>query len=149
MPLATFNHTIPVQADAARLWALVHDVRRVAELFTFTKLEEFTELEPDCWAYWRELTIPSIAALRWREQARVTGEHELSFHVIEGELEQFDGCWRVTPDSAASKLTLELTYAIPDGVGPSVPDALAHYVINEIFKTICQRLKQVAEEVAA
>ena len=112
--MASFSHTIPVGVSSVQLWALVRDVARVAGLFPYTNVEELTSPEPDCWLFWRQLTIPNVADLRWRERARVTGDGELHFEAVEGDLRMFAGDWRVTPNDTAAVLTLALEYEIPE-----------------------------------
>ena len=129
-----------------QLWALVRDVARVAGLFPYTNVEELTSPEPDCWLFWRQLTIPNVADLRWRERARVTGDGELHFEAVEGDLRMFAGDWRVTPNDTAAVLTLALEYEIPEEMRPKMPAMMIDFVMGEIFKTICQRVKEAAEE---
>lgn len=144
--MATFSHTLPVDAPAPRLWALVRDVQRVAGLFPYTSVEEMQSPAADCWRFWRQLAIPNIAALRWREEARVLDNRTLDFHVLEGDLQTYAGQWAVVADGVTSTLLLTLEYEIPEGVAPQLPPLLAGYVMGEIFKTICQRIKDAAEE---
>lgn len=138
MPFS-FSFTLPVAAPAAQVWALVRDVRRVADLFSYVAIDEFTTLAPDCWQFRRTLAIPTLATLSWHERSEVEREGELRFNALDGDLETFDGSWTVTPDGAGACLTLTLDYAIPAGVGPKVPAALAKYAMDEIFKTIDRR----------
>lgn len=141
----SFRYSLPVAAPATRVWALVRDVRRVAGLFSYVTIDEFTTLAPDCWQFRRQLAIPTLTTLSWYERSEVTREGELSFRAVDGDLDTFDGAWTVAHDGDGASLTLVLTYAIPDGVGPKVPAALAKYAMEEIFKTICQRVKEEAE----
>lgn len=147
--MASFTHTIPVEASAEHLWTLVCAVDRVAGLFPYTQVDELISPEPDCWVFWRRLTIPNVADLRWRELAKITGEGKLGFCAIEGDLQTFAGCWLVEGDGSASTLTLALEYEIPEAVGPNMPAMMVNYVMGEIFKSICQRVKEAAEEVTA
>ena len=144
--MASFCHTIPVGASSVQLWALVRDVARVAGLFPYTTVEELTSPEPECWFFWRQLTIPNVADLRWRERARVTGDGELHFEAVEGDLRTFAGSWRVVPNDTAAVLTLALEYEIPEEMRPKMPPMMIDFVMGEIFRTICQRVKEAAEE---
>lgn len=144
--MATFTHTIPVQVSADRLWALMCDVRQVAELFPYVAVEDFSAPEDDSWLFWRQLTIPNVAQLRWREQARVTEQGEISFQAVEGDLKTFNGYWRIAPTGDASTLTLALEYAVPTEMAPKLPPAVVQYVMSEVFKSICDRVKEAAEE---
>lgn len=144
--MPTFSQTIAVAASPPRLWSLVSDVQRVALLFPFACVEDVQTPERDCWLFWRQLSIPNVANLRWREQARVVEDREMRFHAVEGDLAVFNGHWRVAPDGQSATLTLTVEYEIPAGVGPQMPAVVVGYVMGEIFKSICQRLKEAAEE---
>ncbi len=146
--MPTFSQTIAVAAPSPRLWSLVSDVERVALLFPFARVEDVLTPEPNCWLFWRQLSIPRVADLRWREQARVVAEGELHFHAVEGDLTIFNGHWQVVPDGEDATLSLSVEYEIPAGVGPPMPAVVVGYVMGEIFKSICQRLKEAAEEQA-
>lgn len=143
--MASFTHSIPVNTSAEQLWALVSDVNRVAGLFPYTTLDDFTTPEQNHWLYWRRLTIPNVADLHWREDACITNHGELAFHAVDGDLQTFTGRWAVTSDGTTPSLTLNLEYEIPQGLAPSLPGALVGYVMGEIFKSICQRIKEAAE----
>lgn len=143
--MASFSHTLPVDVPVATLWTLVHDVQRVAALFPYTTVEQVETPEPECWRFWRQLAIPNVAELRWHEEARVTAEGELRFTAIAGDLQTFAGRWCVAPSGSAAVLSLSLEYEIPAAVAPKMPPLLVGYVMGEIFKTICQRIKEAAE----
>ena len=145
--MPTFSHTIAVAAPPARLWSLVSDVQRVALLFPYASVEDMLTPAPQSWLFWRQLAIPKVADLRWRELARVVADGStMAFQVVEGDLTTFAGHWQVAPDGLAAALTLAVEYEIPAGVGPQMPSAVVGYVMSEIFKSICQRLKEAAEE---
>lgn len=147
--MSHFSFSTPVNAAPLALWSLVRDVQRVAELFSFIAIEEFQAPEVDCWQYWRRLNIPTLSELRWRERSEVAGDATLRFHALEGDLSVFQGQWVVATAGATSTLSLHIEYVIPKDVGPPVAEALAEYVMNELFKTICRRVKQAAEEETA
>ena len=147
--MASFTLTVPVEVSANELWSLVSDIPRTAYLFTYLTVEDLTSPAPGHWQYWRQLTIPNVATLRWQELSTVISEGEMQFHAVEGDLETFRGSWQVTPDGISSWLSLTIEYIIPQGVGPNLPGPMATYVMGEIFKTICQRVKEAAEEVYA
>lgn len=147
--MSSFTYSIPVQAEFAQLWTLVCDVRRVAQLFPFTAVDEFDTTAPDHWVFRRRVTIPSMAELCWREQSWAEAEGDLRFTAVEGDLQTFTGQWLVTPAAKGTKLTLTVDYIIPEEVRPRVPNSLVDYVMSELFKTICQRVKDAAEEDAA
>ncbi|MHB9130321.1 MAG: type II toxin-antitoxin system RatA family toxin [Armatimonadota bacterium] len=144
--MASYSHSVPVSAAPEELWALVHDVRRVADLFPFTHVEDISSPETDCWLYWRQLTIPNVVSLRWREQAWVSGDSRMQFKAVEGDLETFTGEWLVVTADEGAKLTLSLEYEIPESTGIKLPAAMVNYAMGEIFKTICQRMRQAVEE---
>jgi ribosome-associated toxin RatA of RatAB toxin-antitoxin module len=135
-----------VRSSFDGLWALVRDVARVAGLFPYTQIADLRETGADTWVFTRHLQIPNISALCWQEEARVVTVGQLQFQAIAGDLQTFSGCWQVTPDAAASSLTLTLEYAIPEERVPNIPAPLVQYVVNEVFKTICLRIKEAAEE---
>jgi ribosome-associated toxin RatA of RatAB toxin-antitoxin module len=144
--LAQFSQTLPVQVSPDDLWALVRDVRRVAALFPFTLVEELSPREPEGWVFWRRLTIPNVAQLRWREASWEAGAGELRFQAVEGDLETYDGRWVVTPAGDYANLTLALEYVIPDTVTQKMPPMLVNYVMDQVFTTICGKLKEAAEQ---
>lgn len=143
--MPTFSHTVAVHAPFARLWSLVRDVTRLAALFPYTRVEEISSPAPDCWLFWRQLTIPSVADLRWREQSRVVADGEMAFQAIEGDLSRYAGSWRVEPDGGKTLLSLQLDYAVPDHLAPRMPAMMVDYVMSEFFKSICTRVKEAAE----
>lgn len=144
--VASFSHTLPVSVSVATLWTLVRDVQRIAAIFPYTTVEQMETPEPDCWRFWRQLAIPNLAELRWHEEARVTADGELRFAAIAGDLHTFSGRWCVSPAGSTAVLSLSLEYEIPAAVAPKMPPLLVGYVMGEIFKTICQRIKEAAEE---
>ena len=144
--MPSFTHTIDVAASSIRLWSLVSDVQRVALLFPYARVEEVCRPNPQSWLFWRQLAIPYVAELRWREEARVIAEGEMSFQAVEGDLTTFAGHWLVAPNGADATLTLALEYEIPQGFVPNMPTVAVSYVMREIFISICQRLKDAAEE---
>jgi len=146
--LPSFNLSLPVEASSAELWALISDVPRFAGLFPYIAVEDMRAPAPGCWSFQRRLNIPNLAALCWREENRVTGEGELSFQAVEGDLQRFTGRWLVTGIGAGAVLELALEYEVPDAVGGSVPEGLVCYVMNELFKSVCNRVKEAAEQEA-
>lgn len=147
--MASFFHTLSVNTSAAQLWALVCDVDRFAHLFPYMEITDVQTSTANCWSFWRTLTIPNIANLYWRELSRITDDGQLTFQATEGDLTTFAGHWQVTPQGAVSTLTLTLDYEVPESCAPNMPAALVSYVMNELFKSICQRVREVAEEDAA
>ncbi|HOF89084.1 MAG TPA: hypothetical protein PLZ36_13425 [Armatimonadota bacterium] len=143
--MADFSHTVAVAASRAALWARVRDVRWVAGLFPYVAIEDFLEAAPDRWRYRRRLRIPTLAELRWEEEALLEGEGLLAFRALAGDLETFHGRWQVDGDAAAAQLTLSIHYLIPDGIGPAVPEFVAYGVMNQVFATICARVKEAVE----
>jgi ribosome-associated toxin RatA of RatAB toxin-antitoxin module len=75
----------------------------------------------------------------------VAGDGVLAFRAVGGDLQTFDGRWRVTGDDTSAQLSLEIEYVIPDGIGPAVPTFVAAAVMHEVFKTICQRVQEAVE----
>lgn len=144
--MATFSLTLPIRTSFETLWKRIQDVRWVAGLFPYVDIEEFHEPAPDRWRYWRRLAIPTLADMRWEEEATVSGEGKLDFRAIAGDLETFVGHWLVAPNGHHAQLSLNVDYAIPDGLGPVVPPVVATHVLNEVFKTICERVKEAVEE---
>lgn len=144
--MASFTHTVPVAVSSSLLWTLIGDPWRTAKLFPYVTVEDIAPEGPGNWVYWRHLTIPSVASLRWQEQATIIGDNQLRFKAVGGDLEIFDGTWAVDPDGDDSTLTLSIEYVIPKGVGPNLPAPMVNYVMGEMFKTICHRMKETAEE---
>lgn len=132
------------------MWSLITDVTRFTALFSFMTVEDVVCLEPAYrWQYLRQLSIPHVADLRWREEAQVVSDGVLDFHATEGDLSVFKGQWRILPDGAAATLSLTVDYAIPDELGAHYPTPVIVYVMNEIFSTICTRVIEAAEEATA
>jgi hypothetical protein len=144
--VASFSCVLPVRADVATLWSRIRDVRWVAGLFPYVDVEAFREIGPAIWRYRRQLRIPTLAAMTWEEEASVTDDGTLVFRAVSGDLETFDGRWEAAADGATSRLSLTIEYVIPDGLGPVVPAAVANMVMNEVFNTICRRVKDAVEE---
>ncbi|HEY3377452.1 MAG TPA: SRPBCC family protein [Armatimonadota bacterium] len=144
--MASFSHTVPVQASPARVWALVRDVQRVAGLFSYLQVDDVCSPQADCWVFDRQLSLPNVANLRWREHAQIVREGELQFHALGGDLTTFDGHWLVTPTGETATLTLALEYVIPEAHAPRMPAALVGYVMGQIFTSICDRVREAAEE---
>ncbi len=144
--MARFSQILAVEATPEQLWSLVRDVRRVAELFPFTAIDEFTALDDDHWLFWRTLSIPNVADLRWREDNRAADDYTLHFAAVEGELEVFAGQWQVKTNADGAELTLALEYAIPEHLRPNIPGPMIEFVMGEIFRMICRRVKETAEE---
>ena len=143
--MPSFNLTLPIEASSQELWALISDVPRFAGLFPYITLEGLESPAPGHWLFQRRLTIPNIASLAWREENRITGEGELSFRALEGDLETFQGRWLVTANGK-TELELELEYEIPPAISAQAPAGLAKYVMDELFKAVCRRVKETVEE---
>ncbi len=144
--MPTFAYRQSVAAAPATLFALLCDAPRVAALFPFMTVSGLEAPAPGCWRFHRRLAIPSLPALAWREEDRVDGDGLLRFHVLDGDLQTFTGCWQALPEGAGSVLVLELEYAVPPGLRPGLPEPLVHYVMQELFTTICRRIARAAEE---
>lgn len=144
--MPSFNLSLPVEASSTALWSLISDVPRFAGLFPYIAVEEIQSPAPGSWSFQRRLNIPNLASLSWREENRVTGERELSFQAVEGDLQCFTGRWLVTGNGGGALLELALEYEVPEAVGTQIPDGLARYVMGELFKSICIRVKEAAEE---
>jgi len=147
--VASFSYSVPVQSSFSVLWALVCDVRRVAGLFPFTVVDDFREVEHGRSQFRRRVTIPTMADLCWQELSWVQHEGELCVQAVEGDLQTFDGQWLVAPDGAGMRLTLKLEYDIPAEMRANAPDMMVNYAMGELFKTICSRIKEAAEEETA
>ena len=147
--MSSFSYSLPVEADVAHLWALMRDVQRVASLFPYTSVDDFRTLAPDRWVCWRRVTIPSIADLRWREETWMDGEGTLRFTAVEGDLDTFDGRWQAAADAQGARLTLAVDYVIPEALRPRMPASMVEYVMGELLKSICRRIKEAAEEAPA
>ncbi|MHB0937028.1 MAG: SRPBCC family protein [Armatimonadota bacterium] len=144
--MPSFNISLPVDTSSTALWALISDVPRFAGLFPYIAVEDMQSPAPGSWSFLRRLDIPNLAALNWREENRVTGERELSFQAVEGDLQCFTGRWLVAGNGGGALLELALEYEVPESVGARIPAGLAQYVMNELFKSICTRVKEAAEE---
>ncbi len=143
--MSSFSYTISVQSTFGALWALVSDVRRVAGLFPFTAVDDFHDAAPGRWLFRRRVTIPNVANLCWQELSWAEREGELRFQAVAGDLQTFTGQWLVAPDGAGMQLTLPVDYDIPAALRPRVPGAMVEYVMSEMFKSICGRVKETAE----
>ena len=143
--MPSFNLSLPVETSNAALWALISDVPRFAGLFPYIAVDEIQSPAPGHWSFQRRLEIPNLAQLCWREENRVTGERELSFQAVEGDLQCFTGRWLVTGNGGGATLELVLEYEVPESIGAQIPAGLAQYVMNELFKSICNKIKEAAE----
>lgn len=143
--MPTFTHNISIAAPLARVWALVGDVSRVASLFPYCRLEEMEDLSPVSCRFRRIISLPNIAELQWRELSTVTAPGTLNFIAEEGDLKTYYGSWSLIADGEKSRLLLELTYEVPGSLAAMMPATMAGYVMSELFKSICQRIKEAAE----
>lgn len=143
--MSSFTYSIAVQSTFTSLWELVRDVRRVAGLFPFIAVDDFHDAESGRSLFRRRVTIPNVANLCWRERSWAECEGALRFEAVDGDLQTFNGQWLVAPDSAGMLLTLQLEYDIPEALRPRVPGMMVDYVMSELFKTICFRMKETAE----
>lgn len=144
--VASFSCVLPVRTDVETLWARIRDVRWVAGLFPYVDVEAFHDDGPERWRYRRHLRIPTLAAMTWEEEATVAAHGTLAFRAVSGDLETFDGQWEASTDGAHARLSLTIEYIIPAGLGPAVPPAVAYAVMNEVFTSICRRVKEAVEE---
>lgn len=140
-----FSHTISISAPFARVWALVGDVERVAALFPYCQLTEMEIVAPDSRRFQRIISLPNIAELQWRELATITAPGLMSFRAEEGDLKTYYGSWSLSAAGEQSQLALELTYEVPAALATKMPAVLAGYIMGELFKSICQRIKEAAE----
>ena len=104
MPLVEVNEQLEVPAE--RVWGLVRDVEAYPRLMEPVRSLQVLEEGPD-WVVtaWEVELKGSI--LKWTEhEQRDEERRRLTYHQIEGDLEQFDGYWQVT------ELTPEVTEAI-------------------------------------
>ncbi len=147
--MASFSTTVEVGAPAGRVWALVSDVPRMAGLFSYMAISDFTTLAPGHWQFQRELVLPALAPLRWVEQARVVVEGELCFTAVSGDLSRFLGLWLVVPEADGARLTLALEYDAPMNLAPGMPEIAVQYVIDQLFTSVCRHVKEAAEASAA
>jgi len=136
---------LPIEAPPAAVWALLCDAPRFAGLFPYISVDALESPEPGRWLFWRRLAVPTLASLAWREENRVTGECTLAFRAVEGDLHTFAGRWLVTAEGGDAVLHLALEYEIPAAVAAQAPAGLAGYVMNELFKSLCRRVKETVE----
>ena len=144
--MASLTYSIPIRTSSDKLWALVCDVRRVAQLFPFTIVDEYHSPEPCNWVFRRRVNIPNVTDLTWREHSWTEREGELHFRAVDGDLQTFNGHWQVAANDTGATLTLALEYVIPEALRPRVPSAMVDYVMGELCKTICLRMKEAVEE---
>lgn len=144
--MASFAFTTPVRASQDRLWTLVKDVRFVAGLFPFMRIDAYEETGAQACVFNREIRIPSIITLRWREETCVQDDHTVAFRAVDGDLQTFIGTWQVHEQTGKVALALALEYEVPAGLGAALPAAMIDFAMKELFRTICLKVKEAAED---
>lgn len=147
--MASFSHSVAVNVHPERLWTLIRDVRWLAKLFPYITVDEMHSPEPGRWRFRRQLAIPHVADLRWCEETREVAEGQMQFRAVEGDLETFAGSWQVVPQNETALLMLAVEYDVPTHLANNLPAPMVNHVMGEIFRSICRRVKEVAEEGAA
>lgn len=143
--MPAFSHNITIAAPFSSVWALLSDVGRVAGLFPYCRLEDMEQLSPESCRFRRIISLPNIADLQWRELSTISDPGVMKFTAEEGDLETYYGSWSLNADGERTRLTLELTYEVPPTLAAKMPSGLAGYIMGELFKSICKRIKEAAE----
>lgn len=143
--MPSFNLSLPVEVPSEDLWALISDVPRFAGLFPYITTDDLEIPEPGRWLFRRQINLPNISSLVWREENYLAGNNELAFRALEGDLRIFTGRWQVIGDNGGATLDLALDYEIPDAFAGQAPDFMVRFMMDELFKSICRRVKEAAE----
>jgi ribosome-associated toxin RatA of RatAB toxin-antitoxin module len=115
MPEVAFE--LDIQAPATRVWEVVTDIERypdsMGSVRSVTIIDGSDPLERR--SGWSVLLKGSI--LEWEEVEQLDPDNlVMAFHQVTGDLETFDGAWRVTPigeDRTNVRLDIEFEIGIP------------------------------------
>lgn len=141
--MSSFNKTVVINSDIEKLWIIISDIRKMADLYTFMQIFDYKQKENYCF-YTRKLDIPGLVALCWQEVSEIN-DHAVNFNATGGDLNEFTGYWRVVKENDIVSLTLDIKYEIPSGLGPNVPKFMAETVLGQIFQKIMDTIKITAE----
>ncbi|MEI6520360.1 MAG: hypothetical protein WCO98_10040 [bacterium] len=141
--MSSFNKTIVVNSDLEKLWHILSDIRKMADLYTFMHIYDYKQ-EKDFLYYTRKLDIPGLATLCWQEVSQIT-DHTVNFNANGGDLAEFTGNWKAVNENDITLLSLNIEYEIPSGIGPNVPKFMAEAVLGQIFQKIMETIKTTAE----
>lgn len=141
MPLVEVNEQLEVPAD--RVWELVRDVEAYPRLMEPVRSLRVLEEGPD-WVVtaWEVELKGSI--LKWTEhEQRDEERRRLTYHQIEGDLEQFDGYWQVTELSAeVTEAILIVRFEIGIPMLREMLDPVAERAIRENSRLMLRSLGQ-------
>ncbi|MGC9665086.1 type II toxin-antitoxin system RatA family toxin [Planosporangium sp. 12N6] len=105
---------LDIRAPAARVWQVVTDIERYPDSMDSVRWVKILD-DTDPLARrsgWSVLLKGSI--LEWEEVERLDPERlVMAFHQVTGDMETFDGQWRVTPlDDGRTNVTLRISFEI-------------------------------------
>jgi ribosome-associated toxin RatA of RatAB toxin-antitoxin module len=105
---------LDIQAPAAKVWQVVTDIERYPDSMDSVRWVKIIDgTDPLARrSGWSVLLKGSI--LEWEELERLDPDRMvMEFHQVSGDMETFDGEWRVTPLSAErTRVTLHITFEI-------------------------------------
>src|SRR4051794_12383729 len=105
---------LDIQAPAAKVWQVVTDIERYPDLMDSVRWVKIVDgVDPRARrSAWSVLLKGSI--LEWEELERLDPDAMvMEFHQVAGDMETFDGEWRVTAlDTGHTNVTLHITFEI-------------------------------------
>jgi ribosome-associated toxin RatA of RatAB toxin-antitoxin module len=105
---------LDIQAPAARVWQVVTDIERYPDSMESVRWVRIVDgTDPLARrSGWSVLLKGSI--LEWEEVERLDPDNlVMAFHQVAGDMETFDGQWRVTPvDGARTNVKLRISFEI-------------------------------------
>jgi ribosome-associated toxin RatA of RatAB toxin-antitoxin module len=139
---------IPVEAPVQRVWDTVVDVEGYQEMMDHVRSVRLVEQLDDRVRHseWSVLLKGSI--LEWLEEDRLDPEaHTIRFRQLSGDLEFFDGGWRLSPDGVnATIVTFEVAFDIGIPSLASMLNPVAERSLRENCVTMLQAIEVRAKE---
>jgi ribosome-associated toxin RatA of RatAB toxin-antitoxin module len=108
---------VEIHAPARRVWQAVTDIERYPDaMVNVRRVEIVDRMSPSVrQSAWSVILKGSI--LQWEEVENLDADRlVMDFHQVSGDLEKFDGAWRLTPageDRTRVRLTVEFEIGIP------------------------------------
>jgi coenzyme Q-binding protein COQ10 len=114
MPLVTVVEVMP--APVNRVWEVVNDIESFPRLMKHVRSVQVTERGPNYRVSAWEVELKGCI-MRWTEREEISAaQHRIDYHQVEGEMETFEGCWQLEPETYETTrvmLSVQFNIGIP------------------------------------
>lgn len=141
MPLV--ERTITIKAPAEEVYQVIRDVERYPRFVPDVKEVRIISEDPQGRITRWHAVIDGVA-FRWTERDEYDGARMMvKYRLVEGDLEKFEGEWRVDQDGESARVTLTLEYEL--GI-PAFDELMGASLFERMVQAVQGFLMAIKEE---